>query len=208
MTIHSEHPFVQPDSERDPVRRFRGRLGGAVTLWTAGLGERPGDRAGLPVSSVLVAAGEPAHAVALLDPDSDLVERLLATRTAVIQLLEWHHRQLAEAFAGQTPAPGGVFRLAQWRESMWGPVLDDASAWVGVRLADSEPTPVGWSLLVDTVVEHVEIAEEMAPLTHRRGRYHQLPVDRAAPTPLPDVSRAGGRYESPRVDPADADAVP
>ena len=34
MTIHSEHPFLDPDA--DPVRRLRGRLGGAVTLWTSG----------------------------------------------------------------------------------------------------------------------------------------------------------------------------
>ena len=34
MTIHTEHPFLDP--EPDPVRRLRGRLGGAVTLWTAG----------------------------------------------------------------------------------------------------------------------------------------------------------------------------
>ena len=34
MTIHTEHPFQDPDV--DPVRRLRGRLGGAVTLWTSG----------------------------------------------------------------------------------------------------------------------------------------------------------------------------
>ena len=33
MTIHSGHPFPTPD---DPVRRLRGRLGGTVSLWTAG----------------------------------------------------------------------------------------------------------------------------------------------------------------------------
>ena len=38
MTIHDTHPFADPHP--DPVRRFRGRLGGAVTLWTA-----PGRRA-------------------------------------------------------------------------------------------------------------------------------------------------------------------
>ena len=32
VTIHSEHPFADPEPERDPVRRLRGRLGGAVTL--------------------------------------------------------------------------------------------------------------------------------------------------------------------------------
>jgi flavin reductase (DIM6/NTAB) family NADH-FMN oxidoreductase RutF len=176
VTIHSEHPFLPPESGRDPARRFRSRLGGAVTLWTTGTADQPNDRAGLPVSSVLVAAGEPAHVVALLDPDASLVERLLETRTAVVQLLQWQHRHLADAFAGQAPAPGGAFRLAQWMQSPWGPVLDDASAWVGVRVQGGEPTAVGWSLLVDTVIEHVEIGEEQAPLVHRRGRYSRFPA--------------------------------
>jgi hypothetical protein len=35
---------------------------------------------------------------------------------------------------------------------------------------------VGWSVLVDTVIEHVEIGEEQAPLIHRRGRYAQFPT--------------------------------
>ena len=38
VTIHTEHPFLDPDG--DPVRRLRGRLGGAVTLWTSGDGAR------------------------------------------------------------------------------------------------------------------------------------------------------------------------
>jgi flavin reductase (DIM6/NTAB) family NADH-FMN oxidoreductase RutF len=145
-----------------------------VTLWTSGAGVGHGDQAGLPVSSVLVAAGEPGHVVALLDPDSDLFARVQATRTAVVQLLEWQHRHLADAFAGQAPAPGGAFRLAQWTPSRWGPVLDDASAWIGVRLVEGEPPAAGWSLLVDTVIENVEIRDERAPLVYRRGRYSRV----------------------------------
>ena len=30
MTIHSEHPFLEPEEDRDPVRRLRGRIGGAA----------------------------------------------------------------------------------------------------------------------------------------------------------------------------------
>jgi flavin reductase (DIM6/NTAB) family NADH-FMN oxidoreductase RutF len=137
------------------------------------------------VSSLLVAAGNPGHIVALLDPDSDLVETLHATGTAVVQLLQWQHRHLADAFAGQAPAPGGVFRLAQWTQSRWGPVLDDASAWAGVRLTETEPAPVGWSLLVDTVIEHVELRKEAAPLLSRRGRYSKLPADADSGRPSP-----------------------
>ena len=167
MTIHSEHPFVPPESERDPVRRLRGRLGGTVTLWTTGQGR---DRAGLTVSSLMVANGDPAHVLALVDPDSDFADAARETGTAVVQLLEWRHRDLAEAFAGLAPAPGGVFTLGSWVDTEWGPRLEGASAWAGLRLA-GEQREVGWSLLLDTIVEQVEFGEEKVPLVHRRGRY-------------------------------------
>jgi flavin reductase (DIM6/NTAB) family NADH-FMN oxidoreductase RutF len=167
VTIHSEHPFLEPESERDPARRLRGRLGGAVTLWTTGSGA---ERAGLTVSSVLVAPGDPARVLGLLDPDSDLVEALQATGTAVVQLLSWAHRDLADAFAGVAPAPGGPFRLGEWEDTSWGPVLRGVSAWAGLRLGGSS-TEIGWSRLVDGVVERVHLADEDEPLVHRRGRY-------------------------------------
>jgi flavin reductase (DIM6/NTAB) family NADH-FMN oxidoreductase RutF len=166
VTIHSDHPFAEPEDERDPVRRLRGRLGGTVTLWTAGEGR---DRAGLTVSSLMVAAGDPGHALALVDPDSDFAEAVQRTGRAVVQLLEWPHRDLAEAFAGVAPAPGGVFTLGSWMDTDWGPRLEDASAWAGVMLTGT--SEVGWSLLLDTTIEHVEIGQEREPLVHRRGRY-------------------------------------
>jgi flavin reductase (DIM6/NTAB) family NADH-FMN oxidoreductase RutF len=166
MTIHSTDPFADP--ERDPVRRFRGRLGGVVSLWTTGETDR---RAGLTVSSYLLANGDPAHALGLVDPDSDLAERVRETGTVVVQLLEWPHRDLAEAFAGLLPAPGGAFRFGDWEQTEWGPVLTSASAWVGARLSRRTPEEVGWSLLLDAVIENVSIGESTAPLVHRRGRY-------------------------------------
>ncbi|MGN6752394.1 MAG: flavin reductase [Intrasporangium sp.] len=170
MTIHSDHPFLPPETDRDPVRRLRGRVGGTVSLWTSGAGA---GRAGLTVSSYLVSPGEPAHVVGLLHPESELLERLLETGTAVVQLLEWRDRELADVFAGLFPAPGGAFRRGSWEQTDWGPVLTTASAWAGVRLAgdDYAPRPAGWSDLVDTVIETVAVGEEDRPLVHRRGRY-------------------------------------
>ena len=173
MTIHSDHPFADPEPGRDPARRLRGRLGGVVTLWTTGQGA---GRAGLTVSSVLVAPGEPARVLGLLDPDSDLAETLEQTGTAVVHLLAWRHRDLADAFAGVAPAPGGRFRLGTWTDTPWGPLLDGVSAWAGIRCA-GPGAPVGWSRLVDGVLEHAELSTEDeedvagAPLVHRRGRY-------------------------------------
>ncbi len=161
MTIHTDHPFRDPSP--DPVRQLRGRLGGAVSLWTA-----PGP-AGLTVSSLLVAAGEPSYVVGLLDPDSDLADALDREGRAVVQLLQWRHRELAEAFAGVAPAPGGPFAQAAFEETPWGPRLADARTWAGVVVSDARD--VGWSREVTCAVEHLEVAEEDEPLEHRRGRY-------------------------------------
>ncbi|HEY0949861.1 flavin reductase family protein [Nocardioides sp.] len=169
MTIHSEHPFLDP--EPDPVRRFRGRLGGAVALVTAGAGR---ERAGLTVSSLMVANGEPARVVMLLDPDSDLHDVVTGSgeHRAVVQLLAWRHRHLAEAFAGTAPAPGGPFRAAEFEDTEWGPRLSDAPTWVGVRLETR--TDAGWSSLLSLVVEHVHVGEDDEPLGSRRGRWVRL----------------------------------
>jgi len=164
VTIHDSNPFLDP--EPDQARRLRGRLGGAVTLWTSGT---PVDRAGLTVSSLMVAAGEPAYVLALLDPDSDLLERLQETGRGVVQLLEWRHRQLAEMFAGQAPAPGGLFAQAEFDQTDFGPRLGEATTWAGVSL--SVRRDVGWSVEVSCRIDRLEIGEEREPLVHRRGRY-------------------------------------
>jgi flavin reductase (DIM6/NTAB) family NADH-FMN oxidoreductase RutF len=170
VTIHSSHPFATPGGDRDPVRRLRGALGGAVTLWTAGEGH---DRAGLTVTSLLVAPGDQPRLLALLDPDSDLAEQLLATRRAVVQVLAWRHRDLAEMFAGTAPAPGGPFRQAAFVDTAYGPRLADAGTWAEVDL-EGERT-VGWSREVSCLAGRIVVGDEV-PLVHRRGRF-QPPAD-------------------------------
>jgi flavin reductase (DIM6/NTAB) family NADH-FMN oxidoreductase RutF len=164
VTIHADHPFRDPDP--DPVRRLRGRVGGTVSLWTAG---DPVRRAGLTVTSFLVAAGEESRILGLLDPDADLTARLTETGRAVVQLLTWEHRDLADVFAGTAPAPGGMFRQADFVATEWGPRLASATTWAGVRRESAQE--VGWSTLVTTVVEHVEIGDDADQLHHHRGRY-------------------------------------
>jgi flavin reductase (DIM6/NTAB) family NADH-FMN oxidoreductase RutF len=170
VTIHDDHPFLPDEGDRDPVRRFRGRLAAAVTLWTAGRG--PHGRAGLTVSSLMVAAGEPARVLALLDPESDLCARLEETRTAVVHQLAWRHRGLADAFAGTAPAPGGPFRAGEFEQLEAGPQLVDAPAWASVSLEDA--ADLGWSRLVTCVIDEARVGPDDDVLLHRRGRYLRL----------------------------------
>lgn len=160
MTIHSSHPFADP--EPDPVRRLRGRLTGTVALITT-------EGAGLTVSSLMVANGDPARVLALVDPDSDLAEAVGRTGRAVVQLLSWSHRDLAEAFAGTAPAPGGPFRTGTFTDTAWGPRLADATTWAGVSLESA--AEVGWSTLLTLTVDEVTAGEDDEPLVHRRGRF-------------------------------------
>lgn len=168
MTIHSDHPFLPPEGDRDPLRRLRGRMPAPVTVWTSGTGAA---RGGLTVSSVLVADGDPAHVLGLIDEDSDFWAA--SPRSIVVNLLGPDHRFLADAFAGTAPAPGGPFTLGEWRDSDWGPVLAESAGWIGVRVTDEAPRSVGWGVLVDGVVEHVEVGSAEG-LVHVRGRYREL----------------------------------
>jgi hypothetical protein len=90
-----------------------------------------------------------------------------------VNLLGEQHRQLADAFAGVSPAPGGPFTLGRWESSAWGPVLADATGWLGAQLR-AAPDHAGWGLLVRGSVEHVEIAADSSDtvvLAYLRGRY-------------------------------------
>lgn len=188
MTIHREDPFATPEPDRSAGRRLRGRLALPVTLWTAGALGAPGTpaaapapnpssatrAAGLSVASVVVADGDPAHVLGLIDEESELWEALESTGVAVVTILTEADRALADVFGFVSPAPGGPFTTAQWRASTWGPVLELPRAWAGVRLVDARA--VGYSLLIDTVVEKSELASESpAPLVLHRGRYLGAP---------------------------------
>ncbi|TCO38682.1 flavin reductase (DIM6/NTAB) family NADH-FMN oxidoreductase RutF [Kribbella antiqua] len=154
------------------MRRLRGRLPSPVGLWTTSY---DGKRAGLTVSSMLVADGEPGYVIGLIDPDSDLWETLRQARTAVVSLLGGPHQQLADAFGYVAPAPGGPFKMIDWTDTAWGPAPATVSTWAGCRLTADNPPEVGWALQVQLEIEHVELtADEIPPLVHRRGRYTTL----------------------------------
>lgn len=170
MSIHSEHPFATPEAERSPLRRLRGRLPAAVTVWTAAY---RGRRAGLTIASTLVVDGDPGRLVGVVDPDADLWEVASAAgRFAVVPLVAGQ-QQLADQFAGLAPAPGGLFRdAAAWRDTDWGPVLADATTYAGCRIDTFRE--VGWSLLVEATIDHLDIGDATPALLYHRARYRTL----------------------------------
>jgi flavin reductase (DIM6/NTAB) family NADH-FMN oxidoreductase RutF len=171
MTIHSSDPFAVPEGARSPVRRLRGRLASAVTLWTANAPD--GRPQGLTVSSTVVVEGEPPRLLGLLDEESSLWEVLQASGRFAMMPLRETDRQLADRFAGLLPAPGGAFVGHDWGATEFGPVLAGVEAWAGCRLDAARPC--GWSLLVEATIERVELDEAaQRPLLHHRGRYHSL----------------------------------
>jgi flavin reductase (DIM6/NTAB) family NADH-FMN oxidoreductase RutF len=174
VSIHTEHPFLTPEPDRDPVRRARGRLNAPVTVWAAGAGRT---RTGLTVSSIMIAEGSPAEVIGLLNADSGLAESLHPTGTVAISLLGGRDRLVADVFAGSSPSPGGKFRTGSWSDTDWGPVLDGVPAWIGARLVDEQPVHAGWSWLVRARIETVRLADLTAgdqALGYLRGRYRFL----------------------------------
>jgi flavin reductase (DIM6/NTAB) family NADH-FMN oxidoreductase RutF len=170
VTIHASDPFATPEESRSPVRRLRGRLPAAVTLWTAyDEHDRP---VGLTVSSTVVVEGEPGRLLGVLDEESSLFAALGVGAGFAVIALTGDDRQLADAFAGLMPAPGGPFTLARWDRTTYGPVLAGAATWAGCRLAASRP--IGWGQLFEATIERVELAPAAGPLVHWRGRYQTL----------------------------------
>lgn len=175
MTIHGDHPFLPPTGDRDPLRRWRGRMPAPVSVWTSTAGGRS---AGWTVSSFLLADGRPPEVAGLLDEEAELTDSLALSGRFAVSLLAGPHRHLADVFAGQAPAPGGVFTVGRWDATDWGPVLADAVGWLGVTVTSAGPDAghAGWALLVRGSVEHTELAEpdERGVLCSLRGRYLAL----------------------------------
>jgi 3-hydroxy-9,10-secoandrosta-1,3,5(10)-triene-9,17-dione monooxygenase reductase component len=164
--IHTGDPFAIPEADKSDVRRLRGRLAAAVTVWTA-----PGP-AGLTVSSMLVADGEPGRVLALIDEESDFWEAVSQARVFAVTPLGAGEQQLADRFAGLMPAPGGLFATGDWTATDYGPVPATAGTWAGCRLTGERR--VGWALLIEATIETFQLAAAPEPLIHFRGRYHAL----------------------------------
>nr|WP_269779415.1 flavin reductase [Propioniciclava soli] len=151
-----------------------------VTLFLTGAGAL---RAGLTVSSVVVVLGEPALVVGFVDPASEFALALGDHFTVTI--LTPADRALADAFGAVAPAPGGPFRLAEFRDTAWGPRPAASRSWLGATVRQRRP--LGWAEEIVAEINHVDIADSGAgeagsadagsaedPVAHLRARYRRL----------------------------------
>jgi 3-hydroxy-9,10-secoandrosta-1,3,5(10)-triene-9,17-dione monooxygenase reductase component len=166
IRVGGQHPFATPPERRSPARRLRGRLLAPVTVWTAG---DPPSGAGLTVSSVLVAEGEPARLLGLIDPTSALWEAARQAGAFVVHVLSAGDRALAERFAEIRPPVRGAFAGLEVTGSPWGPLLGGRHSWAACRLQGS--TPAGYAELVEGVIERLELHDGEAPLGFLHGRF-------------------------------------
>jgi flavin reductase (DIM6/NTAB) family NADH-FMN oxidoreductase RutF len=165
--IHDEHPFAQPEADRDPIRRFRGRLSAPVTIITAGSEAQP---VGLTVSSIIVggdAASGRVHFV--LGPESYVWDVIQETGRFVVHVLDETQRALADSFAGVRPSPGGPFRGLAVADSPHGPVLTDCATRAACVFDDVLEHDD--YLLVSGTIEAVELEALSNPLQWFRGAY-------------------------------------
>jgi 3-hydroxy-9,10-secoandrosta-1,3,5(10)-triene-9,17-dione monooxygenase reductase component len=169
IRVGGRHPFATPPERRSLARRLRGRLVAPVTVWTAG-GTRDG--AGLTVSSVLVADGEPARLLGLIDPASAFFEAMREAGTFVVHVLAEADRPLAERFAEVRPPIRGMFDGLEVAASPWGPVLGGARPRAGCRLTGS--ATVGYDELVEGVLEDIEPVDLDDPLAWLHGAYRSV----------------------------------
>jgi 3-hydroxy-9,10-secoandrosta-1,3,5(10)-triene-9,17-dione monooxygenase reductase component len=169
IRIGAQHPFATPPERRDPARRLRGRLLAPVTVWTAG---DPSGGAGLTVSSLLVAEGQPARLLGLIDPTSAFWEAMQETGAFVVHLLAAGDRRLAERFSEIRPPIRGAFDGLEVAASPWGPVLGGRRPRAACRLLGS--TATGHAELVDGVIEQLELHDLEDPLAYLHGGYRSV----------------------------------
>jgi len=164
--IHDDHPFMTPPDMRDPIRRFRGRLAAPVTVVTAGTG---GQRAGLTVSSLLVADGTPSFIHLLVGSSTDLWDAIQDTGAFIVHVLEAEHRVLSDRFALIRPSPGGLFTDIEAVDTDHGPELTAVGRRPYCRYAGHFDDT--YHALVHGVVEEVVLDDLRHPLQYFRGEY-------------------------------------
>jgi flavin reductase (DIM6/NTAB) family NADH-FMN oxidoreductase RutF len=140
-----------------------------VTIVTAGGAD---GRAGLTVSSLVVAEGEPGLVYFLVGSTADLFYAIEETGKFVVHVCEGRHRELSDIFAGLRPSPGGMFVDQSVTQTEYGPVFES----IGTRAycTHSRNAEESYSVLVSGSIDRVEATDIDDPLAYFRGRYQAL----------------------------------
>ena len=173
VRLSFEDPFAAPASERRLDRRLRGRLVAPVTIWTAASAEPGGrpERAGLTISSLLVAEGDPAAILAVVDPLSELHELAQSSGQLVVHVLGGGDEPLARLFAGAYPVD--PFDEVAWAPDDFGPVLEGDRHVIRCRFSGSETS--GFQALVRAEIVSAELSPAATePLAWYHGSYRTL----------------------------------
>lgn len=168
MTIHSGHPFAPSPEDQDQARLLRSRLPAPVSIWTSAKGQR---REGWTISSFLVATGDPAEMVVLVNEEADWWDMFRTTRRATVNVLGPGQGWISDVFARVAPSPGGPFRTGEWTDHDAGPRLVGAAGWAEVTLLDDDPPDAGWGRLVRARIDAIELPDGVKALEHRDGHY-------------------------------------
>lgn len=140
-----------------------------MTVWTAS--GSTGAPAGITVSSVLVAEGDPPEMLGLVDPLCAFWDAANESGSFLVHVLATDQVRTAEKFA--LHLPGDPFEGEEVTRTAWGPGIGAVPARAGCTLTGS--TEVGYGLLVRGRIDEVLIDERtVAPLVHYRGAYRAL----------------------------------
>lgn len=148
------------------MRRARARLPVPVTIWTSGDAEW----AGLTISSLLIAEGQPGRLIGLVGPDTDLADAVRRTGRFVVHLLmdRPEHRRLAQHFAGSLDAVPDLLRV---ETSPHGPRLTAVPDQLDCRVTTHRP--YGWSELVEAEIVDVRLDPPRPGLLWYRGGFRR-----------------------------------
>lgn len=153
-----------------------------VTVVTSGPAEA---RAGLTVSSLMVAEGDLSRVHFLLGTESMVWDRIHQTGSFIVHILESRHRTMSAVFAGYRPSPGGPFVGLEVTDGEYGPELDDVETRIYCRYESAAPGD-GPYVLATGIIDRVELHDLRSPLQWFRGSYRRLAGDGADGDPFLD----------------------
>jgi flavin reductase (DIM6/NTAB) family NADH-FMN oxidoreductase RutF len=170
-TVPMSEPAAPPTESRDEFRAAMRELAGAVSIISAGQGER---RAGFVATSVSSLSADPPTLIVCVNRASSSWPTLREAASFGVNVLSASHRELAHRFAGRTGAEGAArYEGGHWIALRTGaPLLADALAAFDCAVEDVIERH-SHAILIGRV-EAVRRGDGGGALVYWRGDYDQL----------------------------------